>query len=769
MPQLEEALKNFFGFTAFRGSQREIVEAILNGEDVGVVMPTGAGKSLCYELPILMRPGYGIIASPLIALMRDQVEALCARNLPAACVNSTMSLTEQHDVLRAAMRGKVKLLYVAPERFHTDFFRDMLQNHPPQMLVVDEAHCISQWGHDFRPAYRKIGLIADAYHIPQVCAFTATATATVCQDIVRQLHRPNMRMIVKGFRRENLAFEVRNCPGDGAKLVALRELLKAEVPTLIYASTRQNVDDLVRELGIRGYHAGMSDEDRAASQDYFMTSPAPVLAATNAFGMGIDRPDVRMVIHYNLPGSLEAYYQEAGRAGRDNRDSRCILLFNYADRYVQEFLIKLNNPEYELIIDVYRCLRQLARRDGNAVLSETPSSLLPKIRDGKSESRISAALAALERCGAIRREANRRSSGQLRFLRRPEELRLIHQLGNTQRSQFILRMIARYDAALTQSGSYFIDEMANVCKLSEEQLRRVLNALNGNVLEWKPDFSGRRIEVVDPELAVPELDRDAIQEKFDYEMGRLDEVISFCRKSGNCRQQALIAYFGETENWQCGKCDLCTANRQAAELDETERSLVQAVLSGAACFDGKIGSGLLAKILGGSSQVEPFRRRSPAFGVLKSHKQTYLLGVIQACEQGGLLERVDCGGYPCLRLTERGRQAVLDPAGLHLNLPNAPTETKSRNRKTAAPAQPASDRELLELLTTLRNRIADAEHLPRYMVLSNAVLAELAERQPTSTAEALRIKGIGPGKAGRVLPAMLEAIKLWRRKTGRDR
>ena len=339
---LESLLLRHFGFESFLDHQKEVVEDIVAGNDLCVVMPTGAGKSLCYQLPAMIKDSYTLIISPLIALMADQVAALQKHRIPAAFINSSISFAEQRDAMFRCVNGEIKLLYVAPERLQTDYFHDFILRCPPAMLVVDEAHCISEWGHDFRPSYRNIGTIAQRTGIRQICAFTATATPEVSEDIRRQLLRPQMKLVAAGFRRPNLNFKVHNCQGGkDVKLAILKKLLAEKISgaTIIYAATRQAVDELSSLPQVRRYHAGMSNEERNAAQEHFMHAPAPILAATNAFGMGIDRSDVRKVIHYQLPGSLEAYYQEAGRAGRDGENAECILLFSYSDRYIQKFLI----------------------------------------------------------------------------------------------------------------------------------------------------------------------------------------------------------------------------------------------------------------------------------------------------------------------------------------------------------------------------------------------------------------------------------------------
>ena len=763
----EEALRHFFGFDHFLDGQAEVVESILNGDDLGVIMPTGAGKSICYQLPVLMKEGYGIVASPLIALMCDQVEALCQKGIPATYVNSTLDLAEQHRRLNAAVRGEVKLLYVAPERFQTDFFRSILRENPPSILVVDEAHCISQWGHDFRPAYRRIGQVIDEFDIAQVCAFTATATHAVRDDIRRQLHRPDMKMVVRGFRRPNLCFEVKECRNEADKLAELNKILALKQPTVIYAATRQAVDELAEKFKIRAYHAGMSAAERASSQEYFMTAETPVLAATNAFGMGIDRPDVRCVVHYNLPGSLEAYYQEAGRAGRDGEISRCVLLFSYADRYVQEFLIDLSNPPYETVLRVYNALRRLAVQKNTNVLNETPSTILPLVPNVKNDGHISSSLILLERAGVIRREAQRRSAGKMRFIKNIDQLRIIHQLANTQRSMFIIRCIGRYGEQLKSSNEYFIDELAAVCGLNEDQLKRVISALKDDVLEWESTFSGRMIELLAPEVAVPDLDRDAMQEKRDYEHGKLEEVINFARHSGTCRQAELISYFGEkSPSWKCGLCDCCNVQDNCRDLDAHETAVARAVVTGVACFDGRIGAALLAKVLVGHESIEGFRRRSPAFGVLRREKQSAVLDFISAAERAGYLERQDCAGFPCLALTDDGREALYASTVIRLPLaeksqPAAKPVRAGKNTKTKA-VPSAGKHDLLTVLTALRNKIAEAEKVPRYQVLTNATLEELARVMPETPEEAAQISGIGPVKLQRIIPAMLEAIRLWK-------
>ena len=762
----QEALRRYFGFDRFLDFQEEIIDLILSGSDVGVIMPTGAGKSLCYQLPALIKAGYTIVASPLIALMKDQVDTLTERGIPAAFVNSTVSFPDQLEIIRATQAGEIKLLYVAPERFQTDYFRHFLTECPPEMLVVDEAHCISQWGHDFRPAYRKIGAAADEFRIRQVCAFTATATAVVREDIRKQLHRPEMKMLIKGFRRSNLSFRVEECHTDAEKIEALGRYLEKREPTIIYAATRQAVEDISNELDVIPYHAGMSDAERSRAQERFMVEPAPVLAATNAFGMGIDRPDVRKVIHYQLPGSLEAYYQEAGRAGRDGKDAQCILLFSYADRYIQKFLIELGNPPPELIRGLYARLRRMAEERNSRELETTLTSLEAGL--SAKSGQISAALSVLERNGLVRR-SSRRSSGRLRFLQSPGELRLVHQLENTQRSLFISRCAARYGEALKREEVYALDELSAVCGLTIEQVRRVLAALNGNVLSWTPEFSGRAIELLKPEEKTVDIDEEALAEKLEYEMSRLEEVINYA-SGKTCRQRTLVAYFGEdVSRWSCGKCDVClrekkrTADLHEAAAEELEYLLP--VLRGADCFDGRLGASKLAKILAGSrdESIDRFRN-SPVTGQLRDLKEREILDRIQMLERDGYLDRIDRNGYPCLALSGAGKAVLRRTASLLIDtvLPTPGTAGRSRARKggKAPSPAPAAPKDLRGMMYELRRRIAEERHVPQYVIFSNDVLEQLVQVRPKSPEEAMeKIKGIGPAKAATFLPPFLFLIE----------
>ena len=380
--QAQETLKHYFGFDSFLDGQLEVIDQILDGRDVCVVMPTGAGKSLCYQLPILMQDGYGLVVSPLISLMKDQVDALCEKDISAAYVNSTISPEEQRRRLQGAANGTIKILYVAPERFRAPAFRRLLNEQPPTLVVIDEAHCISQWGHDFRPDYLRLGTAIAETNIPQVCAFTATATPLVREDIRTSLGRDDMATYVAGFQRPNLSFSVLNCRSNQQKQDAVAKLLQDPQPTIIYASTRKAVDELATSFGCIPYHAGMRDDERTMAQNRFMSDPCPILVATNAFGMGIDRPDIRRVIHYNIPGSLEAYYQEAGRAGRDSEPADCVLLFAYHDRFVQEFLIDINNPSEALLRTLYDVLRAEFRRAGDALLELRLADLVAIVPGG---------------------------------------------------------------------------------------------------------------------------------------------------------------------------------------------------------------------------------------------------------------------------------------------------------------------------------------------------------------------------------------------------
>jgi ATP-dependent DNA helicase RecQ len=761
---LDVLLRQRFGHAEYRPGQREIVQHIAEVGDALVVMPTGAGKSLCYQAPALARGGLTVVVSPLIALMKDQVDGLLARGIRATLINSTVEVAERRSRMAAIRAGEIELVYVAPERFSERFVAE-LRAYNVQLLAIDEAHCLSQWGHDFRPDYLRLGDVRRELGAPRTVALTATATPEVQDDIMAVLGLPAARRFIRGFDRTNLRIDVIEARGPKEKdtLVAA---LASPGPSLVYCATRRNVERAAAAIpGAQMYHAGLDLPDRQAVQDRFMRGKAPIVVATNAFGMGIDKEDVRAVIHYDLPGSVEAWYQEIGRAGRDGKPARATLVFREQDRRIHEFFITGSHPPAAWVHTVWNEL--CARSDRGAGPTRGPVHLaIPELQallpEDADERAAQSCVYVLQREGLVRRLGSSDRPGVARVLRESRESGV--------RAQVWDWLCAQPDAEV--GVSVFLDRVGDELELDTTHVLAALTSLRAKgVLAWEEPARTDGIELLRPG-AVLGLTEEMVRARRARELKKLQAMVDFAR--ADCRRKYVLEYFGEVAPFErCGTCDACRSGKRAGNaprpMKADEEIIVRKVLACVARMKEGYAAGMVAKVLTGQRDAALGGLgldRLSTFGILSQLGQREVEAVIAELLRSGALGRREVTRqirgrdtrYAVLELTDLGRAVMLQQSPEFRMCFPLGEATMSAPLATSPPPG-ASD--LLAHLRDVRARVARASDVPAYVVAPDRTLEAIAATRPVSRTAMLDVHGMGPERFRKYGQPLLEAVRSW--------
>jgi ATP-dependent DNA helicase RecQ len=578
--QLLELLKIHFNYSKFRPGQEKAIDSILLAKNTLVVLPTGGGKSIIYQLPALILEGLTIVISPLIALMKDQVESLDEVGIPATFINSSLSANIVDQRLKKMSQGFYRLIYIAPERFYNQDFLNELKKLKIALFAIDEAHCVSQWGHDFRPSYLRLKEVIKTLNSPPVVALTATATKEVQQDIIKQLDLKETNLIISGFARPNLHF-ASILANSGEKIDKIIELFKGSDlgSGIIYVGTRAKADEIVERLNSYNikaveYHAGLDSDSRNWVQEQFMKGEAEVVVATNAFGLGINKKNIRFVIHYDLPGTIEAYYQEAGRAGRDGQDSFCLLLYSPTDRYLQEFFIQGDNPSPETVIEIYDILLKMDddRDYNNNSILLTYTDIVKQLSSSVSEMTVGTSLRILEKEGYISRPHEKQSNAYIKSQLNLDEI--LNLIGNRAKSQkkLIKALKEKFSKELEKGWHFSLDDLSLVLKIEKSALLRTIKSLkNKDYLEFTPPFRGTEVRIkkkINPQDLMFDLEK--LKSKMKKAYNKLEAMENYVY-TAKCRQAYILDYFGEENYQDCGVCDNCLLSKNINNVNNDSK------------------------------------------------------------------------------------------------------------------------------------------------------------------------------------------------------
>jgi len=752
----KETLQKYFGFDNFRPGQEKIINSILEGNDVLAIMPTGGGKSLCYQIPALMSSQFSIVISPLISLMQDQVNHLNHKEIIAGFINSSLDYSQVEKVLNDIARSKIKILFVSPEKLENKEFTERLRNLKPEYLFVDEAHCISEWGHNFRPSYTKISEFKKFSGVKSIAAFTATATPEVRADIISQLEMIKPEIFVYGFERENLSLNVIQTNQKKEKLLEILKDINGS--TIVYTSTRRSAESVAgflssNKIDVKYYHAGLTTELRRIIQDDFINSRTEIIVATNAFGMGIDKKDIRCVVHYNIPGSIESLYQEFGRAGRDGKPAEVYLLFSLKDISIQEYFINNSTPTKEQIQFVYNTIGNVAnialgtKSNKRIPINKTLKTILKA--NNVSAGLLNSSLQILETAGYLKTSSNYESNTYIKFTLNSKNIKkYITSIRNNTLKNIILLLLREYGERISASMTKIdLTKIKKLLNLNESQIDENFNLLSYiGILEYDKPSSLSNVQLLTDRVDSRYLQIDAkkLEKTKLHQQKRLEKVIQYSDTT-DCRFKFILDYFGESiENYRCKKCDNCLHKEHNSEpmINYLEEIIIKTLHENKRSL--KVSR--LYPVLSGKSKAAAARSFT-TFGTCAHYSK-------QDIQQA--LDRL---------LTQKKVFIKSEMLFLHENgfetLTNFPEEINTESSLNKY------ERNLI-LFNELRNqrKLASSKYLqPANLICSDSILREIAERKPDTPSKLFTIKGFNQRMFNKVGEDFLFVIKEFLKKS----